>query len=349
MSKYQRGHNEYQTKVHVAEATTGQLILYTCGVLGLMAFVFGAGVLVGRVDHSVNPPAGETAATEAAETPPAPPVASATETYTVPAFASQEGEVPGTPEGEKALTQSSPSVVTAGTAATPATEGESGRNANAVVTPDPDMPKPKNIFMATTPRKTSMDPLPSNRSKPIQVEAPGREPKPDPATAREGEDLTQPPAGTPSTVVQAAPPPPQPAAQPPAAPATTTASSPAPAAPQQPPELTPVEAPIEDLPLEPLDPPQPEKTAAANVPATGSHKFGIQLIAYNGADRRSKAEALCGKVQKDSGLQAAIIPSEDDAYYRVVVVGYADRASADKALGEVRAKTGFKDAFIKPL
>lgn len=339
MSKYQRGHNEYQTKVHVAEATTGQLILYTCGVLGLMAFVFGAGVLVGRVDHSVNPSTGETTVTATAETPSVTPGTSATETYTVPAFASPEGEAPTAQEGEKAPAQSSPAATAGGSAAPAAPEGESG--GDTVAARDPDTPKPKNIFMTMAPRRTSMDPLPSNRSKPIQVEAPVREPKPDPAaTSPEGEAPAQPPAGTPSTAVQTAPPPPQPAAQPPAAPA----------APQQPPELTPVEAPIEDLPLEPLDPPQPEKTASANVPAvTGGHKFGIQLIAYNGADRRAKAEALCGKVQKDSGLQAAIIPSEDDAYYRVVVVGYADRASADKALGEVRAKTGFKDAFIKPL
>lgn len=348
MSKYQRGHNEYQTKVHVAEATTGQLILYTCGVLGLMAFVFGAGVLVGRVDHSVNPPPGETAAAATTETPPVTPGISATETYTVPAFASREGEAPAAQEGEQAPAQSSPAATAGESAAPGITEDESARKADAVVAPDPDIPKPKNIFMPMTPRKTSMDPLPSNRAKPIQVEAPVREPKPDPTAAQEGEAPVQPSAGTPSTAVQAPTPSPQPSAQPPAAP-TTIASAPAPAAPQKTPELTPVEAPIEDLPLEPLDPPQPEKTAVANVPAAGGHKFGIQLIAYNGADRRAKAEALCGKVQKDNGLQATIIPSEDDQYYRVVVVGYADRASADKALGEVRTKTGFKDAFIKPL
>lgn len=344
MSNYQRSNDGYQTKVHVAEITTGQLILYTCLVLALMAFVFGAGVIVGRVDHSGKPSADEpvaaAAGTETTQT--ATPAPSVTETYSVPAFPPQEGEASSVREGETA----SPQPTATETNETPVAQ-TGGNNGNAVASPNPDTPKPKNIFMSMTPRLTSMNPLPSNRTRNIQVEAPVRDPKPDTAGI-EGEVSTTPPAET----VQTAQTDPQTPAQQ-SVPLTTTPTPPTSSeTPQKIPELTPItpeEPPIEDLPLEPLPTPQPETKTPTSVPAASAYKFGIQLVAFSGADRQSSAEALRQKVQKENGLQATVIPSEDDQYYRVVVVGYADRASADKALSSVRAKTGVKDAFVKPL
>ena len=334
MRKFQRNEDFGSRSVHVAELTTGQLVSFICVGLVALAVVFGLGVMVGKLDPSTGT---SEVKPEAVQQP-------ATETYTIPAVA----------EGENAAA---------------ATEGESG------VTPtgakrNPEKSKPQNPFTDISPRMSSLDPLPANRPKNIQVEAPSRAPQPDtPDTAvvpaKEGEtaaSTTQPTAAAPSAGTnQAAPP----AAPPTAAtvPNTATASPATPATPAQPqttaaapakeaPVLTPItpeEPPIEDLPLEPVPQTVPTSPAAPAAAAPVSGKFVIQLVSFRGEDRRTSAEALKERVKKNSGLNAEVIPSPDDTNYRVVVVGYPDKQSAEKALGDVRTKTGFKDAFIKSL
>ena len=324
MRKFQRGDDFSSRSIHVAELTTGQLVLIICVGLVALAIVFGFGVMVGKLDPSTRQ---VEAVPEAAPQP-------TTETYQIPVPA--EGESPAV-----------------------AKEGESG------ITPtgakrNPDKSKPQNPFTDISPHMTSLDPLPANRPKNIQVEAPSREPRPDTAAvaAKEGEtapSTTPPAAGTPPAgTAQAAASPavqqtaavtPPPAAAPPAAPAAPALTP-----------ITPEEPPIEDLPLEPVPQTTPPAaaapaaappTAAAAAPVSG--KFGIQLVSFRGEDRRTSAEALKARVKKSSGLNAEVIPSPDDQNYRVVVVGYPDKQSAEKALGDVRTKTGFKDAFIKSL
>ena len=329
MRKFQRSDDFSSRSVHVAELTNGQLIFFICVGLVALAVVFGFGVMVGKLDPS----------TREAEVEPQTVQQPTTETYKIPAV----------PEGEN------PAVTT---------EGESG------ITPtgakrNPEKSKPQNPFTDVSPRMSSLDPLPANRPKNIEVEAPSREPRPDTAAAaaKEGEtaaNTTQPAAGIPpAATTQAAPPAvqqiaaaaPNPATTPPAAPATpalpqTTAPAPAKEAPLLTP-ITPEEPPIENLPLEPVPSTAPPASAAPAAPVSG--KFGIQLVSFRGEDRRASAEALKERVKKNSGLNAEVIPSPDDQNYRVVVVGYPDKQSAEKVLGDVRTKTGFKDAFIKSL
>lgn len=78
-----------------------------------------------------------------------------------------------------------------------------------------------------------------------------------------------------------------------------------------------------------------------------SHGFVIQLVALSGPDRSTNAEALRQKMKSVTGLEVEVIPSEDDLNYRVIIKGYENRESAEKALEEVRKITGYTDAFVR--
>lgn len=295
----------------MAELTTGQLVMLICGGLVGLAAVFGLGVIVGKLDPTTQVSAGAPAET------PKP----ATETYTIPA-------------------------VTEGEAQAAKTEGESGTTPTGAKR-NPDTAKPRSPFTDTSPRLSSLPPLPANDPKAIQVEAPSREPRPDtPAAPGPEGEAAQPVETAPAQTAAAQPPASAPAVAAPAA--TLPAAPPA----KEVPELTPItpeEPPVEELPMEPVKEAPAAAAPAQSASPAGMGKFGIQLVAFRGDDRRTSADALKQKLKTNAGLNAEVIPSPDDQNYRVIVVGYPDKQSAEKALNDVRTKTGFKDAFIKSL
>lgn len=86
---------------------------------------------------------------------------------------------------------------------------------------------------------------------------------------------------------------------------------------------------------EPGNPPLP-------VPAGNKEVFGIQAGAFgSGANAKDAKKKLESK-----GFKVSLVLSGDRT--KVIVKGYPDRASADKALASVR-KCGFDGAFVVPL
>ncbi|HDP35926.1 MAG TPA: SPOR domain-containing protein [Candidatus Hydrogenedentes bacterium] len=204
-------------------------------------------------------------------------------------------------------------------------EAKDGQH-TATVSPakrSPETPPPRNPYMDNTPRLTALPPLTPNRALPVQAEAPTRIPKADS---------------------------PEPAADP-AAPAAAESQ------PAEMPALTPID------PDEPLiettrvvaqeSAPQQQAQTKHEERQTGSvssgGKFVVQLAAFSGSDRRAKAESFAKKIRSESNVNADIIPSDDDAHYRVVVGGFATRDSAAKACEELRGKPGLSEAFVRPL
>jgi len=353
MKKFQRPDGNPVPNVHVAEVTTPQLIVYIC--LGLCAFglFFGLGVITGRLDPSFKSTE-ETIETAKSED---------TETYSMPVTA------PGkTPKNRTAVKSETP-------------------DSSAQRTPE--TPIPRNPYMTATPGLTSLQPLNSDDSRPLQIEAPSKkpvagkealktsapveapknadnsnpasppapetQPAPDPQPATTTPAVAASSPASPSPVTSVAPPATETSPTPASSPTTTTAPSPSPdkattdSKPEDIPLLTPItpdEPPIKKLPMEPES-----QTAVAKppMPASTTGRYGIQLAAFTESDRRTRAETLQQKLKKDAGIQAQILNSEDGNVYRVIVGGFPDKESAAKALSDVRAKTGFPEAFIKAL
>jgi len=335
-------------KVVTAQYTTTQLFIYFCLLLLALAGTFGAGILVGKMNpwERVNIPLAK-AEQEIDE--------SATETYSVPLLpATDEALSDTTPaqqeETATAAPQSDGAETPAPTAAAPTTEASTG----PVTSPDPAETTPKTMFMKMVPKKTSMDPLPSNR--PARVAAENADTSAAPTTAASPTGGAAPSTFTPGNFITA---PPASETPPPAPAQDLAAASPPPAAPAQAevPQAAAAPAPTQALPAAPEPTPAPApapapapKAAAVETAAPPSNgKFGIQLAAFSDSDRSTKAETLCADVKKKTGLHVVVLTSNNHQQYHVLVVGYADRASAAKALNSVRTKTGFSDAFVKTL
>jgi len=100
--------------------------------------------------------------------------------------------------------------------------------------------------------------------------------------------------------------------------------------------------------------PAPKVSATSTPASAGSSEkrtggFGIQVASLLGADRKQKALAFAERLRDNDGKQCVIIPSDDDQYHRVVIVGFGDRAAAEKACAQLRKNPEFADAFIKVL
>ena len=294
MSRLQYADNRGNKNTFIAEVTKGQLIVIICLCLFVAMACFGVGILVARMDPSLEGADGAAplATAEGTETP-------EMETYTTPAF------------------------------------GDDAEKAPAATTPraqrTPETPPPRNPFTDNTPRMTALPPLSPYRSLPVQAEAPTRIPRPD----------------TPA-VTTAAPPA-----------ATTATSPPATAAPALTP-IDPIEPPVMDAPVAtaaatpapaPVAAPKPEpaKPAAATSASSGVGKFGVQLAAFSGSDRRARAESFQRKVKSEFKVDAAIIPSSDDVHYRVIAGSFPTREAASAACTELKSKTGLNEAFVRPL
>ncbi|MBI2433964.1 MAG: SPOR domain-containing protein [Candidatus Hydrogenedentes bacterium] len=91
----------------------------------------------------------------------------------------------------------------------------------------------------------------------------------------------------------------------------------------------------------------PAKPAEAT--STAVKGWCVQLASFQGEGRQKKAEDYLKRVKQTEKLNAVVAPSKDDKYYRVVVIGYKDEATAKAAAAELRKKPGFKDVFVKAL
>jgi len=282
--------------------------------------LFSAGILLGKLDPSLTADTAAAPESKGQETA----VAQEMETYTTPAV--------GNPKDEPSTTKT-------------AAANEKPPKAERT----PETPPPRNPYMDNAPRLTALPPLTPYRSFPVQAEAPTRIPTP-----------AAPQATTTPTQNAAAPAPPATSA-----PAQNAATQAAPAGPQLTP-IDPLEPPIIDTPVTPqpaaLQPvaaaaAQPVSTPSAApakapeaVPATSSAgKFGVQLAAFSGGDRRVRAESFLKKVRDEFKLDATIIPSSDDVHYRVISGSYSTKEAAAAACDELKRKTGLNEAFVRPL
>jgi len=94
------------------------------------------------------------------------------------------------------------------------------------------------------------------------------------------------------------------------------------------------------------------KTAAAPVAksaATGSSRgYAIQVGSFSRETREEQANSVKSSLEA-VGLTAEVRPTKDKSMYRVLVVGFPDRASAIKALDDLKQRPGFEKAFIQDL
>lgn len=197
----------------------------------------------------------------------------------------------------------------------------------------PESPPPRSPFMDNEPRLTTLPPLSPQRQGTAPIAAPSRPPRTAPADEPDAAAGPE----TPETEAPAAEPHAQTSEVASAAPATPEAPSPE----AQVPQLTPIEPVEEPVMLTPVS------------PQTELHRdrgsFGIQLAAFSGSDRRARAESLQRRIGEQLNLDAEIIPSDDDMFHRVVVVGFSDREAANVACSELRSKPGLSEAFVRPL
>ena len=290
MSRTQRLDDGKDQNLLTAEFTTGQLVVVICVSLFVAMACFGLGILVARLDPSLDSvqASSEDNTETVAEGAPM-------QTYTTRAFAQDAEDVP----------------------------------ANAQRTPE--TPAPRNPYMDNTPRLTALPPLSPNRSLPTQVEAPSRTPLTEAPTQPEEETTAE--VSAPATAT----PEPPPLTEAPAPTATTQTPTQEPE--REPPLLTPI-TPEEPL-LETAMAPQPVPAA------TGA--FGVQLGAFSGSDRRIRAETFQRRVRAELQVDAAIIPSDDDVHYRVIVGGFGTREAAKASCEKLREKPGLNEAFVRPL
>ncbi len=316
MSKPQRTDNKKSTELLTAEVTSGQLVVIICVSLFVALACFGLGILVARIDPSFKQ-----AEQPAVESPPSP----ETVTYTIPVMGEAESDATGA-----------------------ASEGEADSGAQRT----PETPPPRSPFMDNKPRLTALPPLQPQRSTALEVEAPSRAPR---AEETPGASAVE---GTPAAAAPAALPAAAPAAPPQTVSASPAAPAAAPAAPSQTgaaslaaPAAVPA-APAQAVAASPA-PPATQAPPTPVSPQTAVRrdrgKFGVQLAAFSGADRRQKAEQFQRLLREQLKVDAELIPSDDDAYHRVIVVGFSSRDAANAAAADLRRKAGLNEAFVRPL
>ena len=106
----------------------------------------------------------------------------------------------------------------------------------------------------------------------------------------------------------------------------------------------------ENAPAKPAATPKSGTAAAPKAPAsTGKGGgFGIQVGSFSKPNREEQANSVKSSVEA-AGLTAEVRPTADKSMYRVLVVGFPDRASAIKALNDLKQRPGFEKAFIQNL
>lgn len=349
-----------------AEFTPGQMVIGICIFLFAMIASFGAGILVARMDPSFQKTAEVIDLTQPGQ-PTLPSATKLDKPATPPA--STPATTPATPSAPTAQ----PPAAQAPVPPLPPAPKEDPNAPRRVELPAPSAPKSSNKSVEVP---VSMPPpVVSEGTKP--AEAP---PAPPAAPTDSAKTETTPAAKTDTkadTKTAAAPAaadlPPLPAASKtgktdtPAETATKTEvakvdpkkTGTTPTDPKK--GATPADADLEEDLLEPISsaPKTATKTGAAKTPATtekpaattapaGGGTFGIQVGAFPGANREAQAAELKKRVDA-AGLGAEVRPSKDKQYYRVLVVGYKDRAAAIKALSDLKQRPGFEKAFVQDL
>ncbi len=318
-----RGRGEFSQDTLTAELTTGQIVIMACVALGVACLMFALGVLVGRYDP-----------TEPATQP----------TLAAPEPAPQEGGTGGAP----AL------VVAAKPPETPEiVQADPPPPAPVVATPEPvtapvepaTEPAPAAGTAATTPSTQTASLSESVRPRVTRVE---------PLPLSVGGT-----AATPSKEQMQ----PLPETKPATAPASNapTITTTAPAKPAEPVTVSTMEddgpALMEAMPTTSVK--VAEVTPPASKPATAvpasipkgplPGKFVIQIASFTQTGGTQRAEEYAQRIRSSQGLDARVTPSKDGKSYSVVVVGYSEKGSADKACAEIKKLAGFKDAWVRPI
>ncbi len=73
------------------------------------------------------------------------------------------------------------------------------------------------------------------------------------------------------------------------------------------------------------------------------------MAALTGPVRKSQAEDTKRRLQEIAGYPSEVFPSEDGRYYRVIIIGYTDRKSAQAVCVKLKQKAGFYDAWVREL
>ncbi len=318
-----RGRGDFAQDTHTAELTTGQIVIMACVALGVACLMFAMGVLVGRYDPTQ--PTTEMATAESNPTPQQSPEAA------VPAVVAtaRPAETPEIVQAEPAKVDQPKVEPTVETPVEPAEEAPASTEAPTVTTPNTQT---ASLSDSVRPRVTRVEPLPLS----VGGAAP----------STSGEQMQ-----------------PLPQEKPPAQPAATapTITTTAPAKPVEPVKVSTMEedgpALMEAMPTPPTKvadaataPAKPTAAVPAAVP-TGPlpGKYGIQIASFTQAGGTKRAEEYAQRIRTSQGLDARVTPSKDGKSYSVVVVGYAEKRSADKACSEIKKLAGFKDAWVRPL
>jgi len=316
----------------VTEFTPGQLVIGVCVMLFFAVLCFGAGILVGRNDPSLNtlPPADLAAATPATTAPldsiPAPPPAAGRGMQ-------QSPRTPDAPTQPQAITL--PPIASN---APPTAAAEIPVKLETQPTPElPPVVPPANTQPANTPA-----PAPITAPAPATEKSAALAPIPAPDASKTA--TTPKPADPKAGALPAIPPPAPKAPAPPVLDEDDLLAQSAlePIAAKKAPQPKSATAPPATAP--PAATPPTPKSAASG----GSGAFGIQIGAFPGPNRESQANDLLKRTQA-AGFSAEVRTSKDKQYYRVVITGYRDRASAVKALESLKQRPGYDKAFIQDL
>jgi cell division protein FtsN len=175
----------------------------------------------------------------------------------------------------------------------------------------------------TGPRVTELAPLPSRNEPPVASEPPVKI-----AKAPEAQETASPAVQSLTSALTPLDPPSE---------AEPTAS-------------VPLAAPPGVLPT-PSGAPAPSPPVAIDAPTSTAARggFGIQVAAFSGAARKQKGAESLRQLKARAGPTAQLESADDGRYYRVMITGFKDRASANAACAEWRRKPGFTDAFVRPL
>ncbi len=90
--------------------------------------------------------------------------------------------------------------------------------------------------------------------------------------------------------------------------------------------------------------PPAEKTKPAE-PETAWKGYGVQIVAV----AKDRAETARKALESKSSYKARVLPHTKNNLYRVVVGPYSDQAAAVRARDDLRARHGYKDAFVLTL
>ena len=306
------------------EFTSGQLVIGTCAALFVMVFCFLAGMLIERMlsgdqvvfNETSNPPA-----------------------------ISQEESAAAATQRDRGTSRSS-SLPRNASDAPPLSAVDSTPKETVVAAVDPAKPS-----RGTGPRVTKLPPLPPAEEKAPENPALQLTRNTPTSPAKKNAANKVPP--TPNTDAQAAS---NSVAAKPEKPGIEQKESPVKPPPTLPStQVAKKETSEREIPAKPQaqSTPPPKTIPKATQEAKPTKKiergkYGIQVASLQGSSRQADAAEYLSRLAK-GGYNAKVIPSADERYYRVAIVGYNDRASAVVGCKALREKAAFYDAWVVEL